>query len=80
MAIGTATVKLGHPVWSRRHPGEFLRLLLRLEAWLDARESRKALYRMDERALADIGLTQADLGRSDPAASWQRLLLPYSRR
>jgi uncharacterized protein YjiS (DUF1127 family) len=67
-------------VWSRRHSGEFLRLLLRLEAWLDARESRKALYRMDERALADIGLTQADLGRSDPAASWQQLLLPHSRR
>jgi uncharacterized protein YjiS (DUF1127 family) len=53
--------------------------LLLVEAWLDARESRRALYELDERALADIGLTQADLGRADPAASWQSLLLPSSK-
>ena len=80
MAIGTATVKLGHAVRTERRDREFLRLLLRFEAWLDARGSRKALYRLDERALADIGLTRADLGRSDPAASWQKLLLPSSWR
>ena len=80
MAIGTATVNLGHHAVRRDRQGEFLRVLLRLEAWLDARASRKALYRLDERGLADIGLTEADLGRSDPAASWERLLLPLARR
>ena len=54
--------------------GRFLRLLLRLEAWSDARESRRALYRLDGRALADIGLTEMDVWRDGPAASWQRLL------
>jgi uncharacterized protein YjiS (DUF1127 family) len=35
---------------------------------------------MTDHALKDIGLTEADLGRADPEASWQALLLPTSRR
>jgi uncharacterized protein YjiS (DUF1127 family) len=38
-----------------------LRLLLAFEAWQDRRASRRALYRMDDRALADIGLSRADV-------------------
>ena len=53
--------------------------LLRVEAWLDARASRQGLYGMDDRALADIGLTRADLGRPDPAASWQSVVFPFFR-
>jgi uncharacterized protein YjiS (DUF1127 family) len=63
-----------------RQSGQWLRFLLRLEAWLDARASRRTLYRLDERALADIGLTRSDLGRDDPTSSWQSLLSPASRR
>jgi uncharacterized protein YjiS (DUF1127 family) len=32
------------------------------------------LYRLDSRGLADIGLTEADLGRADPTTSWHGLL------
>jgi uncharacterized protein YjiS (DUF1127 family) len=80
MGLAVATEDLRH-FTSRPAPGGwFLRHLLLVEAWLDARESRLALYRLDDRALADIGLTQADLERVDAAASWQSLLLPSSRK
>ena len=75
MSIAVATVDLRH-VTSRPRVGAWLMgHLLRLEAWLDARESRRALYRMDDRALADIGLTQADLGRPDPVTAWHAMPL-----
>jgi uncharacterized protein YjiS (DUF1127 family) len=52
-----------------------LGLLLRLESWLDRRAGRRALYRLDDRALSDIGLTRADLDRPEPAGGWQRHLI-----
>jgi uncharacterized protein YjiS (DUF1127 family) len=80
MTQRTTTVNLCLPQAKPPVSGAILRFLLRVEAWLDARASRRALYRMDERALADIGLTNADVGRDDPAACWQGLLLPSSKR
>ncbi len=53
-------------------PG-LLPLLLRLEAWLDRRRTRRALYGLTEHGLKDIGLTEADLARQDPEASWRGL-------
>jgi uncharacterized protein YjiS (DUF1127 family) len=53
--------------WRRR---SVLAVLLRWEAWLDARRTRRALYALDERALADIGLTSADLGSGGSTTSW----------
>jgi uncharacterized protein YjiS (DUF1127 family) len=38
-----------------------LRILLRFEAWLDRRASRKVLYQMDDHMLSDIGLSRADV-------------------
>ena len=59
----------------------FLSLLLRLEAWLDRRASREALYSLDERALHDIGLTSADVEGPDRTATWQDCLMrPVGRR
>jgi len=60
-----------------RESGRGLKLLLALEAWLDARASRRALYRMDDHALADIGLSRADVEgvNSDPHQGFGQLLL-----
>jgi uncharacterized protein YjiS (DUF1127 family) len=80
MGLAVATEDLRHFTSRPAADGWFLRHLLLVEAWLDARESRRALYRLDDRALADIGLTQADLGSADPDASWQSLLLPSSKK
>lgn len=79
MTVATAIGNLSQlavtsPAVRPRRLGRSLGFLLRLEAWFDERESRRALYRMDARALADIGLTEADRGRDDPAGSWQSLL------
>jgi uncharacterized protein YjiS (DUF1127 family) len=43
--------------------GVLLRLLMQLEAWLDARRSARALYSMDDRALSDLGLSRSDVER-----------------
>ncbi len=43
--------------------GVLVRSLLRLEAWLDARRSARALYVMDDRALSDLGLSRSDVER-----------------
>ena len=78
MAHGLATENLRHLVHTANESPErsrLLSLLLRIEAWLDTRAGRRALYRLDDRALADIGLTRADLDRPDPAAGWQRHLI-----
>ena len=40
--------------------GWVLRHLLRVEAWLNARAARRVLYHMDERSLADVGITHPD--------------------
>jgi uncharacterized protein YjiS (DUF1127 family) len=54
--------------------GPVLEIVERVERWADRRASRRALYGMGDRALADIGLTEADLSSSDPACSWRSLL------
>ena len=61
MTIGTATANLRHSFTLPASRGGFLGVLLRLEAWLDARASRRALYGLDDRALADIGLSRSDI-------------------
>ncbi len=54
-----------------RFYGSVLAALLRWEAWIDARRTRRALYALDDRASADIGLTSADLPWAASSVSWQ---------
>ena len=75
-AIATVNLRSTH---SRTAP-TLLSLLLRVEAWLDARAGRNALYSLDERTLHDIGLTSADIGRVEPTQSWQDCLGPSGWR
>ena len=75
MATGYATVNLGFHAIRRERKVSLLQLLLNFEAWLDYRRTRRALYEMDDHALADIGLSRADVeGLNDP--SWQDYLPP----
>lgn len=70
MATAIATVNLGSFTTARTvRKGMFLRLLLAFEAWQDRRASRRALYRMDDRALADIGLSRAEVEGVNEAES-----------
>ncbi|WP_199086743.1 DUF1127 domain-containing protein [Bosea sp. ASV33] len=46
-----------------RRDGRVLGLLLKLEAWLDARSSARALYAMDDRGLSDLALSRSDVER-----------------
>jgi uncharacterized protein YjiS (DUF1127 family) len=80
MSFGTAVAELRHYAAPARPGHRLLSVLLRFEAWRDARESRRSLYRLDDRALADIGLSRSALELPDPAASWQNLMLPEARR
>jgi uncharacterized protein YjiS (DUF1127 family) len=79
MAIAVATENLfrtiNSPKSSGKQNGWFMHLLLEVETWLDNRASLRALNRMDDRALADIGLSQADVERITAARSWERFLL-----
>lgn len=61
MATGYTAVNLGFDTLHREKKSTLLQFLLRFEAWLDRRRSSKALYRMDDRDLADIGLSRADV-------------------
>lgn len=61
MSAIPATAHLSFSV--RRSRSVLLRLLLRFEAWLDARRSARALYFMDDRALSDLGLSRSDVER-----------------
>ena len=70
MAIGYASANLGLHTARRERRNTVLELLLRFEAWLDRRKTSKELYGMDDRALADIGLSRADVDGLN-AASWQ---------
>jgi uncharacterized protein YjiS (DUF1127 family) len=79
MAIGHAAVNLGLHTTRREHKNILLQLLLSYEAWLDERRSSKALYRMDDRALADIGLSRADVEGLN-AEPWQDHLPPAFSR
>jgi uncharacterized protein YjiS (DUF1127 family) len=75
MITATAPGNLRSFAPAHRTLPSLLPLLLRLEAWLDRRASRNALYSLDERALHDIGLTSADMGGVDRTATWQNCLL-----
>jgi uncharacterized protein YjiS (DUF1127 family) len=81
MAIAVAKENLyptfNSPEASGRQNGWFLRFLLEVETWLDNRASLRALNRMDDRALSDIGLSQADVERITAARSWERFLLGH---
>ena len=70
MAIGYASANLGLHSTRRERRSTVLELLLRFETWLDRRKTSKELYGMDDRALADIGLSRADVDGLN-AASWQ---------
>ena len=74
MITATATVNLRSMTQTPARD-TFLSLVLRLEAWLDGRAGRNALYTMDERALHDIGLSSADVDSFDRTASWQNCLM-----
>jgi uncharacterized protein YjiS (DUF1127 family) len=74
MTFGTAVENLNHFSTMQWRSGHFLDGLLRVEAWLDARRSRRMLYRLDSRGLADIGLTESDLDRTDSTTSWHGIL------
>ena len=79
MAIGHATANLGFHTTHREHRTTLLQILLRFESWLDRRRTSKELYRLDDRALTDIGLSRADVEGLN-VASWQdHLPGPFTR-
>ena len=43
---------------------------LRLQAWLDARASARALYRIDDRGLSDLALSRSDVERVNATVQW----------
>ena len=69
MAIGYTAGNLGFQMTQARRRSTLLQLLLAFESWLDRRASRRALYEMDDRMLADIGLSRADVEGLN-ASSW----------
>jgi uncharacterized protein YjiS (DUF1127 family) len=75
MATGYTAVNLGFSTATRERRSTLLKLLLRYEAWLDRRRSARVLYDLDDRALADIGLSRADVEGLN-TASWQDHLPP----
>jgi uncharacterized protein YjiS (DUF1127 family) len=75
MAMGYATANLGLHTVRRERKNTLLQLLLRYEAWLDRRRTSKILYRLDDHALADIGLSRADVEGLN-TVSWQDHLPP----
>jgi uncharacterized protein YjiS (DUF1127 family) len=72
MATGCTTVNLGFVTAKPDKRITFLDYLLRFEAWLDRRASCRTLYSLNDRDLADIGLSRADVECLN-AASWQDL-------
>lgn len=63
MATALTVENLGACSARPLHRIDGLGLLLALEAWLDHRASRRAIYAFDETALADLGLSRADAER-----------------
>lgn len=61
MATACTTVNLGYVAAKPEKKSALLPFLLRLEAWLDRRAGSRILYRLDDRGLADIGLSRADV-------------------
>jgi len=76
MAIGYAPVNLGYATAKHEKKSMLLPLLLKLEAWLERRESSRILYQLDDRELADIGLSRADVEGLNTSPSWQAYLPP----
>ena len=74
MALASAAANLFHTPAKPHRAGPLMSLLLKVEAWLDARANRRVLYSLDDRTLADIGLTRDDVDRFDEEGSWQALL------
>lgn len=78
MTIGCATDDLLHRhVAAPAGESRLLALVLRVEAWFSARASARSLYGLDDRALADLGLSRADVeavnakvGAVNPIASF----------
>jgi uncharacterized protein YjiS (DUF1127 family) len=79
MAIGYAAGNLGFQSTQARRRSTLLQLLLDFESWLDRRASRRALYEMDDRTLADIGLSRADVEGLN-ASSWHSYAQAPTRR
>ncbi len=75
MAIGYAAGNLGFATARPERTSRLLQILLSFEAWLDRRASSRALYLMDDRELADIGLSRADVEGLN-STSWQDYLPP----
>lgn len=75
MAAGYTAVNLWFSTATREQQSPLLKLLLRYEAWLDQRRSARVLYGLDDRALADLGLSRADVEGLN-TASWQDHLPP----
>jgi uncharacterized protein YjiS (DUF1127 family) len=61
MAIALSVENLAS--YRERPAIKWMQLLLRVEAWLDERTSRRALYGLDDAALADLGLSRTDVER-----------------
>jgi uncharacterized protein YjiS (DUF1127 family) len=75
MTLASATAYLVQSA-SRLVFGSVFSVVDRLEALAERRASRRALHGMSDVALADIGLTEADLSRPDPTCSWKSLVSP----
>ncbi|MBB4038861.1 uncharacterized protein YjiS (DUF1127 family) [Microvirga flocculans] len=78
MAMGYAAANLGLHTTQRNNRKTLLGLLLQYETWLERRRTSKILYRLDDHALADIGLSRADVEGLN--ASWQDHLPPSMSR
>jgi uncharacterized protein YjiS (DUF1127 family) len=63
MATAYTTANLGFGSTKQEKRVSALQFLIRFEAWLDRRATRKALYQLDDHMLADIGLSRADVER-----------------
>ena len=79
MAMGYATANLGFHTTRRERRNTLMDLLLRVEAWLERRRTSRILYELDDHALADIGLSRADVEGLN-GASWQDHLPPSPSR
>lgn len=51
-------------------PGRRVALMRRVRLWLDLWSERRMLARLDERALADLGLTPAEVSREANRPPW----------
>lgn len=76
MALGHAPANLLYCTAKPESRTGWLQLLLRFEAWLERRRTARILYQLDDRALADIGLSRADVEGLNDAKDWRDYLPP----